>query len=186
MINGQVVGVEPQLRPGGAVQRDAVRSRACRVRSSSHDRTTSVPVRRAGREGEERGRVAHVRPHDRGPRLLHAVRGRPLPRQGAGNGPRPPAVAVRRADRRDGGGRRRHRHAADRVPSLLRRLPRARGAREGGGDARSVVRRATRVRHRRRVERARVRGHGPHVRRRTRAGGEAQGVRRAVQGALHR
>ena len=56
--------------------------------------------------------------------------------------------------------RRRHRHAAHRLPGVLHRLPRARRAGEGGGDARPALRRPPRIRHRRRVERRGIRAMG--------------------------
>ena len=107
-----------------------------------------------------RRRVDRVRPQGRGPRLQRPAPRRPLLRlrpdragdQAPGAGPRRHAG--------DGARRRRHLHPADRVSRLLRRLPRARRAGQGGRDARPPVRRAARARPRRRLDPRRVRRDG--------------------------
>ena len=108
---------------------------------------STVPLRacrRSVRRPHRRG-VARPRPKRGGPRLRHAVRRRPLPRQGACDAagapappaPRPmPALAVAAAVTE---------HAARRCSGVLRRLPRPRRPGEGGRDPRRALRRPARA-----------------------------------------
>ena len=108
--------------------------------------------------------MARYRSRGRRSRLFDAFPCRSLPGPRPGAESRPHSPPGPRPDRRDGIRGSSHRDPPHRLPGVLHRLPRARRAGQGSSDAGSAVRRAPGTRHRRGLERRRVRGDGLGVR----------------------
>ena len=138
--------------------------RCCERRRVGRDAQASVPFRRPGDGSRDRFGVARRRPPDRGLRLLDPVRRRPLPRPRTRVRPQQPPAAEPRSHRGDGDGGRGHGAAPDRLPGVLRGLPRSCRARGGDRHARPALRRQGRGRTRSRLPRRRVRRDGDSVR----------------------